>query len=316
MALANSVRALPRAEKAGWLVAAVVVTVLALLPLFIDVDWWMGDVLIFYACVYITVAQGWNLIGGYTGQISLGQNAFFGIGGYVTAGLWLHGIGLWFFFDVFIMFVAGLVPALLAVLIGMPLLARLRGDYFAFGTLGFAMIIQVLFNKGGSLTGGSMGLDLDSSVFNGMATYHYVGLALAAGSTLLVYLIGRSRMGLALRAIREDEISAAAHGVNVLRYKVLAFAIGAFLAGLGGSMWTYYQFDVKPDGVFVFAWGLYPILICVLGGSGTVFGPVIGGHCVAWLATYGNNIFPGSQAIVAGVLIILTGQPIWTDGDE
>jgi branched-chain amino acid transport system permease protein len=305
MVLINYVRDLPGREKLGWLVAIAFVTLIALLPMVINVDMWYGGVVIFYACVYIVIGQGWNLVGGYTGQISLGQNAFFGIGGYVTAGMWIHGIGLYFLFDFVIMIVAGLVPALLAVLIGVPLLARLRGDYFAFGTLGFAGIIGVLFLKGGGFTGGAMGLGLDSSVFSGMLVYYWVGLALAVGSTLLVYFIGRSRIGLALRAIREDEISAAAHGVNVLKYKVLAFSIGAFLAGLGGSMWAYYLFDVKPDSMYAFTWGLYPILICVLGGSGTVIGPAIGGVIVAVLATYGNRAFPGSQAIIAGLLIIV-----------
>ena len=118
---------------------------------------------IFITCVYLTVAQGWNLVAGYTGQISLGQNAFFGLGAYTMAGMWLNGIGLWFFFDVTFMIAAGIAPALLAILIGIPLLSRLKGDYFSFGTLGMGMIVNVLFVKGGDLTGGANGLYLDAS---------------------------------------------------------------------------------------------------------------------------------------------------------
>ena len=154
------------------------------------------------------------------------------------AGMWLHGIGLYFFFDFTLMIVAGIVPAILAVLIGIPLLSRLRGDYFSFGTLGLGMIILVLFLKGGKLTGGANGVYLDSSVFNGMRVYYWVGLTVATLCTLAVYFITRSRIGLALRAIREDEISAASHGVNVLKYKVIAFSIGAFMAGVAGSIYA------------------------------------------------------------------------------
>ena len=141
-----------------WLLAVAFVTVLALLPMVINVDVSYLGYYIFLTCVYLTIAQGWNLVAGYTGQVSLGQNAFFGLGAYVTAGMWIHGIGLYFFFDFVIMIAAGIVPTLIAVLIGMPLLSRLHGDYFSFGTLGFAMIIHVLFVKGGNLTGGAIGV--------------------------------------------------------------------------------------------------------------------------------------------------------------
>ena len=128
---------------------------------------------------------------------------------------------------------------------------------------------------------------------------------MATVSTLLVYVIGRSRMGLALRAIREDEISAAVHGVNVLKYKVLAFSIGAFLAGVAGSMCAYYLFDLKPDSMYSLNWGLYPILICVLGGAGTVIGPVARRvHREPRWSPTGTCYFPGSQTILSGLLII------------
>jgi branched-chain amino acid transport system permease protein len=288
-----------------WLAAVVFVGALALLPMVVNVDTSYLGYYIFLTCVYLTIAQGWNLVGGYTGQISLSQNAFFGLGAYTMGGMWLHGIGLYFFFDFSLMIVAGIVPAIVAVLIGLPLLSRLRGDYFSFGTLGFAMIITVLFLKGGSLTGGANGLYLDSGAFNGMLTYYWVALAVATLCTLVVFFIGRSRMGLALKAIREDEISAASHGVNVLKYKVLAFSIGAFMAGVAGSIYAYYLFDLKPESMFNMNWLFYPILIVVLGGSGTVFGPVIGAFIVSFLFAYGDIYFAGYHPVVSGLLIIL-----------
>jgi len=299
------IRSLSRKEQVSWLLAVVLVTALALLPMVVNVDVSYVGYYIFLTCLYLTIAQGWNLVGGYAGQISLGQNAFFGLGAYATAGMWVHGIGLYFFFDFAIMIVAGVIPALVAVVIGIPLLSRLRGDYFAFGTLGFSMIILVLFLKGGKLTGGAFGVRLDSSVFNGMLIYYWVSLTVAVLCTLAVYFIGRSRIGLALRAIREDEISAASHGINVLKYKVIAFAIGAAMAGVAGSIYAYYLFDVKPDDVFSMDWLFYPILIVVLGGTGSVFGPVVGAFIVSALFAYGDVYFAGYQTIIAGFLILI-----------
>ena len=138
-----------------------------------------------------------------------------------------------------------------------------------------------------------------------MLVYYWVGLAVAMLCTLAVYFITHSRIGLALRAIREDEISAASHGVNVLKYKVIAFMIGAFMAGVAGSIYGYYLFDVKPADVFNMNWLFYPILIVVLGGTGTVFGPVIGAFIVSALFAYGDIYFRGYHPIISGLLIIL-----------
>jgi branched-chain amino acid transport system permease protein len=283
----------------------VVLMFFGLMPFYVDVDKSYVGYYIFITCVYLIVAQGWNLVAGYTGQMSLGQNAFFGIGAYTMAGLWLNGIGLYFFFDFALMIVAGMAGAIVALIIGIPLLARLRGDYFAFGTLGLAQIVKVLFTKGGHITGGADGLYLDASKFTNMKVYYWVALLVAVLSTLLVYLITRSRFGLALKAIREDEISAASHGVNVLKFKVIAFMIGAFLAGMAGSIYGYYLFHLEPASLFNMNWLFYPILMVVLGGTGTVIGPVIGALIVSALFAYGDIYFGGYHPIVSGLLIIV-----------
>jgi branched-chain amino acid transport system permease protein len=288
---------------AGIIIAILIV--FGLFPFYVDVDTSYLGYYFFITCVYLTVAQGWNLVAGYTGQISLGQNAFFGLGAYTMAGMWLNGIGLYFFFDFTLMIVAGVAPAILALIIGIPLLARLRGDYFSFGTLGLAQIVNVLFVKGGDLTGGANGVYLDASKFSSMKVYYWVALLVAFLATLLVYLITRSRFGLALKAIREDEISAASHGINVLRYKVIAFMIGAFLAGLAGSIYGYYLFHLEPASVFNMNWLFYPILMVVLGGTGTVIGPVIGAVIVSAIFAYGDIYFGGYHPIFSGLLIIL-----------
>jgi branched-chain amino acid transport system permease protein len=115
----------------------------------------------------------------------------------------------------------------------------------------------------------------------------------------------RSRIGLALRAIREDEISASSHGIHILKYKIFAFAVGAFLTGLAGSLFAYYLFHINPDAVLKLDWTLYPILMCVMGGSGTIIGPVIGAFFMNALLAITDIYFVQVHPIVAGILIIL-----------
>jgi branched-chain amino acid transport system permease protein len=124
-------------------------------------------------------------------------------------------------------------------------------------------------------------------------------------ATAVVYALTHSRIGLALKAIREDDISAASHGINILKYKVMAFAVAAFMAGVAGCLYTYYLFHIEPASIFNMNWLFYPILCVVLGGTGTIFGPVIGAFIVSALFAYGDIYFGGYHPIVSGLLIIL-----------
>lgn len=294
-------------KKAVFLGCAILAIVaIALAPFVIDIDSSYYGYYMFIAFIYIIIAQGWNLVAGYTGQVSLAQNAFFGLGAYATGLLWLHEVTkTWYYFDPVVMALSGLAPVILAIVVGIPLLSRLRGDYFSFGTLGLGMIITVVFVKGGNLTGGAMGLYLPAGVFSSMKLYYWIGLLLAILATAAVYFLTTSRIGLALKAIREDEISAASHGVPVLRYKVFAFAVGAFLAGIGGSLYAYYLFHIDPASMFSLNWLFYPILICVLGGNGTIIGPIIGSFLISALFSFGDVYFGGYHPIASGILIIL-----------
>ena len=116
---------------------------------------------LFMVFIYITVSQGWNLIGGYTGQLSLGTHAFFALGGYTTALIWIHDIThTWYYFDPLLMFLSGIVPAIFAILIGIPTLSRLKGDYFAFGTLAAAEVLKVVILRTQEFSGGQAGLSV------------------------------------------------------------------------------------------------------------------------------------------------------------
>ena len=258
---------------------------------------------LFQAFLFLTLAQGWNLVAGYTGQISLGQHAFFGLGAYVTALAWNSGLGG--YFDPLTMLASGLSAAFLAILIGIPLLSRLRGDYFALGTLGLGEILRVIVIQGGAITGGSSGLNLPSGGYTPITIYYYYSLALSLFATLTVYLITKSKLGLALIAVRDSEIAAAANGINILKYKVGAFALGAFFTGLCGNLQAYYLFQVSAQNFFSLNWTLYPVIICVLGGLGTVTGPIVGAFVLTVLFEVSKECLPMVHPVLSGLLIIL-----------
>jgi branched-chain amino acid transport system permease protein len=286
------------------------VVFLATLPFYYDVNRGQFGIFFFNVFVYTIMAQGWNLLGGYTGQISLGQNAFFGVGAYTMALLWYNNVTkTGYYFDPVLMVLAGVAPAILAVLVGVPLLSRLRGDYFSFGTLGMGAIVTVLFINGGKYTGGAEGRMLVSKMPAGVVfdlrVHYWVSLLVAVLATLVVYFMTTSRIGLALKAIREDEVSAASHGVNVLKYKVIAFAVGAFMAGVAGSIFGYYLLQVTPSNVLTQNWLFYPIMMVVLGGTGTLMGPWIGAFVIYLISWYGGSYFAGWDPVITGVVLIL-----------
>jgi branched-chain amino acid transport system permease protein len=301
-------------RKTSLAIAAIVVIVLALVP------FWPGAIdsyyfsFLFFVFVYAIMAQGWNLVAGYGGQISLGQHAFFGLGAYTTVILWT-GNYLWgslyetypriYYFDPVTMALSGLVAAIAAALIGWPLLSKLRGDYFALGTLGFGEIVRVLLINGGDFTGGAFGLVAPSSTFDTLRPHYWTGLGLCAGIALVIGLTVRSRFGLALIAVRDDEMAASANGVNILLTKIAAFAASAFIAGLAGSLYTFYIFHVGPDSVLVLDWMLLPLMMTVVGGTGTVLGPIVGAFVMYAVFDLARIVVPDYHPIISGLTIIL-----------
>ena len=277
--------------------------VLVCLPLVMNIEENYFIYYLFMTFTYVAMAQGFNIIAGYTGQVSLGTHAFFGLGAYVTVFAWEFA-GLEYFNPV-AMILSGIVPAILAILIGIPLLSKLRGDYFSLGTLGLGEILRVIFIQGGGITGGSMGKYLPSGVYTSMMPYYYTALFLAVLATCIVIFLVRSRVGLAFIAIREDETAASANGINVLWYKLFAFAAGAFITGLCGSLQAYYLFFINPQNFFGLNWTLYPILMCVLGGSGTFSGPIIGAVILTGVFEMAKIWLPGIHPIISGIIIII-----------
>lgn len=215
----------------------------------------------------VALAQSWNLLGGYAGQITLGHAAFFGLGALVTRMLWVAGTPL------FLALGAGaLVATAFGVLIGGPAF-RLRGAYFAIGTLGLAEILRI--------TVGNLMPEISTIPAAALASYdlaarYYLTLALAVLSVAVIAVLVRSRVGLGMQAVREDEAAAEASGVGAFRHKLLALAVSTGLAGLTGGAFAYYHVSYYPQHAFSPAWTFDAVLIAFIGGVGTVHGPVLG----------------------------------------
>ncbi|MDX8458943.1 branched-chain amino acid ABC transporter permease [Mesorhizobium humile] len=295
-------------------IAIVVVAALALLPFLPGaVDAYYFSFL-FFVFLYAIMAQSWNLVAGYGGQISLGSHAFFGLGAYTTAILW-SGNYLWgslydshpniYYFDPVTMLLGGIVAAIAAVIIGLPLLSKLHGDYFALGTLGFGEIVKVLFVNGGDFTGGAFGIVAPASSFDTLRPHYWVGLGLTVATALAIRALMRSRYGLALIAVRDDEMAASANGIDTLKVKVAAFAGSAFIAGIAGSLYTFYIFHVGPDSVFDLDWMLLPLMMTVVGGTGTLLGPILGALVMYAVFDLARIVVPDYHPVISGLTIIL-----------
>jgi len=215
----------------------------------------------------VALAQSWNLLGGYAGQITLGHAAFFGLGALVTRVLWVNGAPL-----VLALTAGALVATVFGVLIGIPAF-RLRGAYFAIGTLGLAEILRI--------TVGNLMPEISTIPASALASYnivprYYLTLALAVFCVAVVAALVRSRVGLGMQAVREDEAAAEASGVGAFRHKLLALALSTALVGLAGGAFAYYHVSYYPQHAFSPVWTFDAVLMAFVGGVGTIHGPVLG----------------------------------------
>jgi len=224
--------------------------------------------------MYAIIAGGWNIIGGYTGYPSFGHTAFFGLGAYTTAIL-VSRFGISPFITAIL---GGLVAAGFAFLIGYPTL-RLKGPYFAIATLSMGFVLQILFLNLGPITGGGEGISLPLPPWHIEITitiiYYAMFITLLA-TILTTYLLERSRVGLALRCIRDDELAAETSGVPTTKLKLISFMLSAFFPGVAGGIYAYYSTYIDPFTVFTPAISMFAIIFSMFGGAGTVFGPLIG----------------------------------------
>lgn len=219
--------------------------------------------------MWVALAQSWNLISGLTGYVSFGHVAFYGTGAY-TAGI-LIADAEWPWLPASL--AGGVTAAVLAFLIGYPCL-RLKGPYFAIAMLGLNEVMRVVVSYFEGLTGGGLGLSLPT-LHASVPIYYAMG-ATALGVTALAFVIITSRFGLRLMSIREDEVAAEAMGIDTARYKLYAFLLSAVAPGVVGGLFARDQGYIEPVSVFPLLTTITMIVMCLFGGKGTVFGPVLG----------------------------------------
>jgi branched-chain amino acid transport system permease protein len=258
--------------------------ILAVLPVFITNEYYLNILTI--CLIYATLATTWNLLVGYTGILSFGHQAFYGLGAYFSAliTIELH-LSPWLG-----LFLGGCFAGLLSLLIGIPCLRLRIAPYIAIATLAFSEIMLVICRNWVSLTRGEMGLwgiptfsdfsmlGLFDVKFSGGAkiSYYYVMLAIFIITLLVIYYQLSTKIGTALKSIREDQDAAASLGVDVTRYKLTAFITSSFFAGVTGSFYAHYLSILEPGAVFGVAEMVEVVAITLVGGIGTFLGPTLG----------------------------------------
>ena len=245
-------------------------------------------------CINIILAVSLNLITGFTGQFSLGHAGFMSIGAYICALILLR-------FPTLPGFLAGLLAgavlaALVGILVGLPTL-RLKGDYLAVATLGMSEIIRVILTNL-EITNGAAGLSGIPQFVNWFWLYLF-----SAGTVLLLVNFLNSSHGRACISIREDEIAAESVGIPVTRYKVIAFTVGAFCAGIAGGLYASYFYFLKP-GTFGFLKSIDVLVIVVLGGMGSMSGSILAAVLLALISTFLQS-FPELRMILYSLLLIV-----------
>ena len=261
--------------------AAAVLGAIALLIL-IAAPWWAGRAdlrLIGELCLYLALASLWNLMAGYAGLVSVGQQAYVGFGGYMLFALTIFG-GL---NPILAIAIAGGLGALVSVPVA-ALIFRLRGAYFAIGTWVIAEVFRLSFAQVSALGGGS-GTSLPTSIVRSLADgrgarealAYWLALGVAVLVIAAVYLFLRSRKGLALTAIRDNELAAASLGIDIWRTKFLVYVVTSALTAMVGGLIFLQKLRISPDAAFsVNDWTAFVIFIVVIGGIGTIEGPIIG----------------------------------------
>jgi branched-chain amino acid transport system permease protein len=284
-----------------YLPIAIAVAVFASLPL-------LGTtfvlVIVFLWFLYLTMAGIWNLLAGYSGLISLGQQIFIGIGGYLlTIGSELYGLDTWLS-----IFIGGLVSVVFALAISVPTF-RMKGVYFAIGTWVAAEAVRVWFSnwvlpdRTGKMVSLGMGVFIRPAYRVPTATLYYAALILGFATIFLSYAILHSKLGLGLMAIRDNEVAAASSGVNIFQTKLIVFALGAFMTGLAGGIYYMYQNFIQPLSAFSIAWTVIITSAAILGGIGTIEGPLVGAAIAVVLQEYLAQ-YIGISLIIQGAIII------------
>lgn len=276
------------------LALAAIVVVLAALP-------WFGNPVVVQFGISVlllaTLAQGWNIIGGFTGYPSFGNSVFYGLGAYgVAIAMVQYHLSFW------LGLLAGLALAVaFAAVLGVAVL-RLKGHYFAICTLGLAFVMTAIVSNL-EIAGSNIGLVLP--LLKSEVLFYELALGLLVLATLAVFWLSRSRFGLGLIAIRENEEGAAVMGVNTTLYKVLAFMLSAAFTSLAGGIYAYYITFIDPVSVFDVVLNVKMIIMAVFGGAGSVLGPVVGALVLSTISEVLATRITSLASMFFGVVIVV-----------
>jgi branched-chain amino acid transport system permease protein len=271
--------------------------------------------------MYAMLGVAWNIMGGYAGMFSFGQAAFFGIGAYTSSYLLMaFHVNPWFG-----LIAGGVVAALVAAAIGYPC-SNLRGHYFAIASIAFAEIVRVYFNNW-TLVNAAEGISLpmlDESFTNFMfhnskVPYYYIMLAFLLLALVVCYFVATSKMGYYFRAIKESHDVAEVLGVNVVRYRLIAIMVSAFLSAMAGTFYAQYVLYIDPESVMLLAISIQIVLLSMLGGAGSVMGPVIGAAVLipiaevtrVWLGHQGTGVDMLIYGFLITIISVYQPQGVW-----
>jgi branched-chain amino acid transport system permease protein len=311
----------PRAGSRGirlpyWLtrraLVAYVVGVLALYaaPLVLPIAEYTHN-LIGLTFMYMAAALAWNWLGGYVGQISFGHSALFGVGGFVAARLALtFGLPFWASWVV-----GGLAAGAYALLWGHPTL-RLRGPYFSIATIGVGEATRLIATYWSDFTGGSSGLSLPLTTGPTKFQLYWYGLYVLAAVVAVSFYLRRSTFGLALVSIKEDVEAAGDVGVNATRYQDLVLVMSGFVLGVCGGFYASYQAFIDPLDMFSFDRSISFILMAVIGGIGTILGPILGAIIFVVIQEFLLATYPQLYLGLYGALlvVIILFEPLGLSG--
>jgi len=278
---------------------------LVVLLILIAFPWVVGDSyyqhLMILVLMWVAIGSGWNLIAGFTGQVSFGDAAFFGTGAY-TAGLLAHKLGISALWGIGL---GGIVAVIIAFPFGW-ICFRLRGAYFALATLALNEVMRHSATIWESLTEGMVGI-LIMQTFVSKIPYYYMALAIAVLSLISVKWVMRSRWGYYFISIREDQDAAESIGINTHYYKMVSLCLAAYLTGLAGSLYMNYMGFIDPTIVFsLHDISIMAILVGIVGGVGTIYGPAVG----AFIMVAVSEIFRTGGFGLLQFLTEVTGSPV------
>ncbi len=247
----------------------------------------------------VALAQSWNLISGMTGYVSFGHAAFFGVGAYAGTLLIQAGFPWW---------LAIIKGSLIALVLSLPLgllTLRLRGPYFAIAMLGLNEVARIAATLWVDLTRGGSGITLSPSLLPPLTVNYYLMLLLAVAATAVVARVYHSRFGLELRAIREDEGAAEMVGVNTTRDKLTAFVLSALIPGAVGTVYVMFTSYINPASAFDPSLNIQMIVMAMFGGTGTVWGPVLGASIVMLFRELLWARFPELHLLMLGAMLLV-----------